>query len=680
VRFGGTLGVEEAWALGFDHIALCVGAGRPTMLEVPNGLARGVRAANDFLMGLQLGGAGKRSSLTDLELRLPAVVIGAGLTAGDTATESLAYYPLQVEKFLARYETLAAEGGEAALRAEWSEEERETADEFIAHARALRAERKAAAAEGRPARVRELVQGWGGVTIAYRRRLIDSPSYTLNHEEVEKALEEGVGFAECLNPEAVEVDRFGHAKAIRMMRMAPAADGKLAPTGEVVSLSAKSILVAAGTQPNTVLAREDAAHFRLDGRYFQALDESGHPVEPERVSKPQAADVLIHLAPDGRAISTYGDTHASFAGNVVKAMASAKRAYPLISRLLAARAAADKRSDEEFFEQLGRALRPRLKEVRRLAPSVVELTIEAPLAARSAKPGQFFRLQNYESSARSAGATVLACEGIAAFPSSLDPERGLVSLVLSEDGGSKALAATLRPGEPLALMGPNGAAAAIPDSGAVLLAGSGYGVAALLPLARAAKAKGLKTLVAAGFASREERFLARELEEVADVVLWAYARGEAAAPARAQDRSFQGELAQALVAYGRGSLGEPALALDRVAAVFALGPAELLASLAAARSDGLAPLLADRVPVIASFAAPMQCMMKEICGRCLQPVKDAASGKTRLVFACVDPNLALADADAAALRERLAQNGLSEKLTRRWIAHCLGERAPTGRG
>ena len=35
-----------------------------------------------------------------------------------------------------------------------------------------------------------LLKGWGGVTIAYRRRLVDSPSYTLNHEEVEKALEE----------------------------------------------------------------------------------------------------------------------------------------------------------------------------------------------------------------------------------------------------------------------------------------------------------------------------------------------------------------------------------------------------------------------------------------------------------------------------------------------------------
>jgi hypothetical protein len=54
-----------------------------------------------------------------------------------------------------------------------------------------------------------LIDGWGGVTIAYRRRLIDAPSYTLNHEEVAKAMEEGIRFAEGLTPIAVEVDQDG---------------------------------------------------------------------------------------------------------------------------------------------------------------------------------------------------------------------------------------------------------------------------------------------------------------------------------------------------------------------------------------------------------------------------------------------------------------------------------------
>ena len=51
-------------------------------------------------------------------------------------------------------------------------------------------------------------------------------------------------------------------------------------------LPARTILVAAGTQPNTVLAREDG-RIELDGRYFQAVDESGNKVTPERgLAKP----------------------------------------------------------------------------------------------------------------------------------------------------------------------------------------------------------------------------------------------------------------------------------------------------------------------------------------------------------------------------------------------------------
>src|SRR3954468_16076834 len=291
VRFGGTITAEDAFAstdaggLGFDHVALAAGAGRPTLLEIPNGFARGVRAASDFLMALQLTGAAKADSIANLQIRLPVVVIGGGLTAIDTATESLAYYVVQVEKFLSRYETLVAERGVEAVRADWNAAEREAAEEFIAHARAIRAEREAAAREERPPQFARLIESWGGVTIAYRRRLTDAPSYTLNHEEVAKAMEEGIRFAECLTPEAVEVDVFDQVTGLKMTRHAPPEVGGHQPTpeqgpGEEVLLPAHTILVAAGTQPNTVLAREDPDHVSLDGRYFQALDENGQPATP----------------------------------------------------------------------------------------------------------------------------------------------------------------------------------------------------------------------------------------------------------------------------------------------------------------------------------------------------------------------------------------------------------------
>ena len=72
--------------------------------------------------------------------------------------------------------------------------------------------------------------------------------------------------------------------------------------------------------------------------------------------------------------------------------------------------------------------------------------------------------------------------------------------------------------------------------------------------------------------------------------------------------------------------------------------------------------------------------MKEICARCLQPVRDPASGTTKLVFACADPNLPLDLVDTAALCQRLGQNGVQEKLTRRWIERCLGELGRAARG
>ena len=155
IRFGGTLPIDEAWAHGFDHIAIAAGAGRPTIIDMKNNLMRGIRKASDFLMALQLTGAFKNGALPNLQARLPAVVIGGGLTGIDTATELFAYYPIQVEKTLDRYEALVAELGEArGARHDATPEEQAILDEFLAHGRAVRAERAARRGGRRAAELR----------------------------------------------------------------------------------------------------------------------------------------------------------------------------------------------------------------------------------------------------------------------------------------------------------------------------------------------------------------------------------------------------------------------------------------------------------------------------------------------------------------------------------------------
>ncbi len=643
VRFGGTLTIDEAFADGFDHIALCAGAGRPTVLEIPNGFARGVRAASDFLMALQLTGAAKRESIANLQIRLPVVVIGGGLTAIDTATESLAYYAVQVEKFLSRYESLGQDPA-------WNAEERAIAQEFIAHAKALRAE---------PAEKRiSLLKSWGGATIAYRRRMIDSPSYTLNHEEVEKALEEGVVFAEGLSPERIEVDQHGHASGVVFQNG--------------VRLPARSVLIAAGTQPNTVLAREEGVELALDGKYFRACDEHGAPVKPEPHSaKPAQVDVLLHRRADGRFMSFFGDLHPSYFGNVVKAMGSAKQGYPVVSRVLSRSKPSSAEDDAAFLARLNRDLRAVVHEVRRLTPSIVEIVLRAPVAARRFHPGQFYRMQNFEALALRVPGTTLAMEGLALTGAWVDREKGLISVIALEMGGSADLLAYLRPGEPVVLMGPTGTPTEIPHGETVVLVGGGLGNAVLFSIGRALRAASCRVIYFAGYKRAADRYRAEDIEAASDVVVWCCDEAPGFTPRRPQDRAFVGNIVQAMQAYASGALGVQAIAFERTDRIIAIGSDRMMAAVAAARHAALKDFLKPEHAAIGSINSPMQCMMKEICAQCLQPHVDPATGKTSYVFSCFNQDQPLDQVDFAALAQRLAQNGVQEKLTALWIDRCL---------
>jgi hypothetical protein len=310
---------------------------------------------------------------------------------------------VQVERALARYERLLTRVGESAVWARFDEEERETLLRWLEHGRAVRAEREAAQREGRDPEFAPLTRAWGGVTVAYRRRLQDAPAYRLNHEEVVKALEEGIGFAEQLSPVECVPDRWGKVEAVRCERQA-LVDGKLRGTGEIVELRARSVMVAAGTHPNVIYEREHPGTFQLDpwGEFF-----APHRLEDGRLvpAAPGEVGFFTSYEKNGRYITYYGDNHPEYAGNVVKAMASAKDGYPQVAALFAKDLAALDHEDQaerelqwlRVTERLDDQLISRVVDANRLTATIVEVIVRAPLAARHFRPGQFYRLQNYDS-------------------------------------------------------------------------------------------------------------------------------------------------------------------------------------------------------------------------------------------------------------------------------------------
>ncbi|MCQ8129526.1 pyridine nucleotide-disulfide oxidoreductase [Methylomonas rivi] len=687
VRFGGTISIDEAWALGFDHIAIASGAGKPTIIDLKNNLIRGIRKASDFLMGLQLTGAAKESSLANLQVRLPAGVIGGGLTAIDTATELLAYYPGQVSKIVNRYDKLVAKYGEQSVRSRYDAEELEILEEFLAHGRIIEQERERAAAAGETPNFLPFLKQWGGVTLFYRKGIKDSPAYRQNHEEIHEALSEGIYLAEGMSPlEAIE-DQYGHLQAVRFEKLAEQ-DGKWRKTDEV-EVKLRGLFIAAGTAPNTIYQSEHPRTFVMDSKFYKRHEPDWLQGQAQLV--PMADDTQVKVgkpAPftsynsNGRYITFYGDNHPVYAGNVVKAMASAKDGYPYIVKLFANELAALDPAQQTQRDVRLQAMQQKLDElflahvveVNRLTPTIIEVVIKAPAAAKNFEPGQFYRVQNYESLAPVVEGTRLAAEGLALTGAWVDKEKGLVSLIALEMGSSSRLCATWKAGDPLVLMGVTGAPTEIPTGKTVLLLGGGLGNAVLFSIGKAMRNAGNKVIYFAGYRNREDLFKVPEIEEASDLIVWAVDNrpgNEAIPVTRPQDKTFVGNIVEAMVAFGSGALGETTLKLQDVDHLIVIGSDRMMAAVKAARFDALKPYLKPDHEAIGSINSPMQCMMKGVCAQCLCKHVDPESGEASFMYSCYNQDQALDYVDFPNLQARLRQNTVQEKLSSLWLTYLL---------
>ena len=81
-----------------------------------------------------------------------------------------------------------------------------------------------------------------------------------------------------------------------------------------------------------------------------------------------------------------------------------------------------------------------------------------------------------------------------------------------------------------------------------------------------------------------------------------------------------------------------------------------------AKNTILKPYLKDNCFTVASINSPMQCMMKEICGQCIQKHIDPKTGEESYIFSCSNQDQDIDIVDFYHLADRLSQNNLLEKV------------------
>lgn len=695
VRFGGTLTIDDAWQLGFDHICIAAGAGKPTIIDLKNNLLRGIRKASDFLMALQLTGAAKSSSLANLQVRLPAGVIGGGLTAIDTATELLAYYPVQVEKMLTRYQALVKTYGEATVRSRYDQEEITILDEFLAHGQAIHQERQRAEAAGEQPDFQPLLQEWGGVTLFYRKGMKDAPAYRQNHEEIAKALEEGIALAEGMSPLEAFPDEFGLLKAVSFEKLEQE-NGKWISAGKTINVPLRNLYVAAGTSPNTIYQSEFPDTFKMDRNFFQRFEPEWSndevtlvPMADTTIPKLGKPSPLTSYQKQGKYISFFGDNHPVFAGNVVKAMASAKNGYPYVVKLFEkelanldpAQQMQRNAALKQLFATLDEGFKASIVAINRLTPTIIEVIVKAPMQAAKFKPGQFYRVQNFEANAPTVEGTVLASEAIALTGAEVDQEQGTISLIALEMGSSTRLCATWKVGDPLIVMGVTGTPTDIPTNQTILLLGGGLGNAVLFSIGKALRAAGNKVIYFAGYKYNQDVFKVEDIEAASDVIVWSVDNTPGVkpiVPTRPQDKSFVGNILECMLAYANGELGEQPIKLEDVDHLIVIGSDRMMSAVKEARYNVLKPYLGKVQHAVGSINSPMQCMMKGICAQCLCKHVDKESGKEYFVYSCYNQDQDLDKVDFPHLNARLRQNTVQEKLSNLWLDYLLEKQKESG--
>lgn len=602
VRLGGTLKVEDIWQMGFHHLVLALGAGLPHALNIPNSLAKGMRAANDFLMNLHLQGANQSKPLTLMDIRMPAVVIGGGLTSVDAATELQAYYIHLIKHVKIMVDSL--ESDNESFWQSWSADDQSTLKQWCLHASWLESGMSK----------EEVIARSGGVLMVYRRMLIEAPSYRSNAHELSMAMREGVRVLETYVPEAIDVDSSGRVAALNVMHV---------ESRDMRKVAARTILLAIGSQPNVAYEYEHSGTFLKSHGYY--TPHSGADVlqaeHDKELQKRTDARMMTSYHEGVHRVSYVGDLHPQFHGSVVKALASAKKAYPQIMKAL-------------DLVPLGACLvdmvQPYVQAVEVITERLFKMTIYSPMHARNALVGQFFRVHPFST------------PPVEAIPLTLFEiqDHCLVFIIKAVGVSTKSLV-TLNVRDPVAIMGPTGVRMRMNDPDEVTcIMSDEAGMPSACALAKQLSAQGIGVYLAYMASARAED---EWIETFAHEFL-----GVCKLP---NTKDWTHSLLQSSFEWGS------------IKRVILQGKASFLKQASKLRSSGIQPdFKPDRW--VGSVFGPMQCMLKGVCAECWQwQIDPLTKERTKVVFACSWQDQPLEMIDLEHLESRQSANSLLDRLS-----------------
>jgi NAD(P)H-flavin reductase len=151
----------------------------------------------------------------------------------------------------------------------------------------------------------------------------------------------------------------------------------------------------------------------------------------------------------------------------------------------------------------------RILEKEYFSPKVVKLVIEAPLIARSRRPGHFVIVRTGDGGER-----------IPLTIADADIARGTITLVVQAVGFSTEAICALNVGDSLTdVVGPLGRATHIEKVGTVVCCGGGVGVAPLLPIIKAMKQAGNRVVSVLAARTKDLIILEEQVAEYSDEVI-----------------------------------------------------------------------------------------------------------------------------------------------------------------